>query len=661
MSASIPPPQSPAKTLFEEPPRCKRFLQFIIAPIASAATNRIVQVAVTGALLSTGIGLISEEQARARALKDQEIRDEVRRDQLERIRQHQEWIAAGKPPYVPTTMRTTTRQTTSTTPVTTTSSTTTTVASTTTSATSTTTRDPASNRNRVLLVNYELVNFHLIPRSLFTFHVEPLEGFDDIDVEYMLINPSFVGTTSPDRFGHRFDGLRTSGSRDEHSDYLHSNAIGSHSSIDNEEYWRDYQNVITDVDNIRTLSRTIADRVESSNRNLRSLQLNRFTARAQQMRGIAVPGPSEERNHDERDHELSEAFFHSVDQIAELMDQRTINSGHLMHRVRSRDCISFGMAMRSHASQMGVRNIPRFESVVEAPGFHRLSSEEREWLSNPTTFWYPRGTEIPTFFHTREGIRDRDGNQDPILVEFPQGPEENLEPEFDVPNYAESGYQEVLPTFNRRFLDNTNVNIRDSLEGGPYTSDESSSSGDSDGDDGDHPHEPQNPHNPVGHNSVGHNPVGHQHQGSPNQDHQNHQVRPHSWHHPVGNPIQDQSDMAYNWHHPVGQPEAEVSHHVVGSNAPSISVPSSDPTVDIQFPSTSGTSAFEQQARQRLIDRLNESDDSSSECSQEYEVTFQNKRRRLERSAYGKVLAECKFKARHRFNTFLEIFEVPPK
>lgn len=403
----------------DPPARCKRLVWLI--PVAIA-------------LAGAGVGLIVKEQEKAHYIRSQ---------QEELIRQHNEIQATSTEASTTPVVRTTT--------------------STTTTTTSTT---PAP---RTMLLNYELDNFQYIPRSLFMFMVEPLPGYANIFVEYLLINPDYSATTSPDRIGHRFGD-----NGGPNQDTVDPEAVSQ------EQFWTTTRSIGERINTIQRRADIIHRRVAEANSRLRQLQQAHFSARAEALRQGLDPNVGSTRA-------LNSAFFNEVDRLRVRFDERTTSMTELISLVRQRDCIQYGLAMASHARRSGVVALPHFYISAETPGYTPLSEEERRWLANPTTEWFPRQSTIQTTF----GRDEEDGPHDPAEfnsdhphryyqeLNHPFNEGERPEAPFRLPDYT-AQYALVLPVFDQRTLPNEGVNVGSELYPDTSSDDDSSSSDDSD-------------------------------------------------------------------------------------------------------------------------------------------------------------------------------------
>lgn len=321
-----------------------------------------------------------------------------------------------------------------------------------------------SSEPRILL-NYELEAFRHIPRTLFTFQVEALPAMRNsphYDAEYMLINPQYIAGTSPDRFRHIPE-------IQHHRPWQPARPVLS-THITEENFWSLTDRIQCAIGNIRRNTRRINEEVDAANERLRELQRSRFIERqeyletqfrrqrVQRYRYLQIPEPATYSN----DMVLSGAFFNEVRQLAMLMDERSYESLHLLRLVRMRDCVLYGQAIKSHAKKTGVVGLPQFSMTVLADDVQTypvLNQEEIEWLSNPTTEWFPRQSPITTNFQTNANVNDAPAGQTNQQFVDTRGPEDGRP--FSLPVYY--SYLGVWPGYERRRLTNTEVHIHTSL------------------------------------------------------------------------------------------------------------------------------------------------------------------------------------------------------
>ena len=388
--------------------RCRRFV-FLIPIIVGAA------------VAGSGIALIVEEQQAAK----------LNRDLNERYRTS----------TTPTTRKITTPST-----VTTSKPTTKPTASTVTAPKPTT--KPYS---KILLLNYDLDVYNHIPRGLILFQVQELPAFNGrYDAEYISINPHYLGTTNPDRYQRifRFSDLEIRDDNDLHRMYDFN--------VDTDRYLRQLYRIRNLIKEFQDLSGEIHNALELVNERLRHFQYQRFVRRA----GDLDAGRNSQPLF--YDQELHDAFNNEVQSVMRLLDRRTAISGLLIHEVRNRECLAFGLDMRRHARQSGVIHLPRFYLHTSLLGYTELSPEELRWMQNPTTDWFPRQNYInANFENSAPDHPERPGGRIIMVPShtetFLSGQANHQETGYTDPTYR--GYQSVLPSFGARSFVNDQVNV----------------------------------------------------------------------------------------------------------------------------------------------------------------------------------------------------------
>jgi len=331
-------------------------------------------------------------------------------------------------------------------------------------------RQPANR----MLINFELRDFRLIPRSLFMFVVEPLPRplatSPDYDAEYMLINPDYLAALSPDRWRHS----------PATSSYTHTYRVPiANRHVTDVNFWGLTTLIETRVQQLREVTQNIHERVAAANKRLKEMQRWRFTKRLEilenamwwQRAGYRMPpkGWKFEMNpyQDERDHELNNAFYFEVDNIARLMDQRSFYALDALVNVRRRDCILYGQALKKHGKDHGVPALPRFEINYDDRYYDNLflhvNNEEQEWLLNPTLSWFPRQSYFRTTFEGNASPTHSPDDQTHQHLDHYQGSPEIKQSPFQIPNYPGVIIWPGPPVRLRRQLTNDQVHIYDSL------------------------------------------------------------------------------------------------------------------------------------------------------------------------------------------------------
>ena len=413
MAASFPAsvPKNPRTHHLEWKPRCKR-LVWLLSPIIGAAVAGGAAAAVA----------VEDKKVQDKITELWELKKKALLEEAERLRR-----------------------------------TTTTVPSTTT-VTSTTTPTPGQQQGRQILLNFELEDFNYIPRGLFMFDVQPIPGYENrMDAEYLLLNPDYTAMTNPDRFHNSYK-------RDEYHSSLH------YRQVTNGGFLNEAERLRQKVRPNKQLLKNLHEQVGAANRQLRDLQAARFATRAEEIsRGVIS-------NDGKNDSELSRAVFHEVRWVMGLYNLRTEITAEMVSDNPHLECTMLGNELKKHAQRVGAMgvpttkkekkkdseplakgsNLPDLYLITTAPGYVTLSSEEIEWLANPTMSWLPRQTGIQANFPVPYEDSLENDRRQYYHDNFVQNA---VEPEFQLPTYAE--YDAVFPVFGT--LPNTGCNVQDEL------------------------------------------------------------------------------------------------------------------------------------------------------------------------------------------------------
>ena len=295
-----------------------------------------------------------------------------------------------------------------------------------------------SKEDKYILVNFDLDIFRNIPRTAFNFEVRPVPGFEDkVDAEYLLIKPDFTGTTSADRFTNPY--MLHNPVSSQRITTLHSRL----SSMVLKELIQKFRNILVSI-------RSIAD---PANERLRNIQQERFIRRA----SLLEDGVTTDESTDE---ELSKAFFKEFESVCHLIDERTVLARSIMYEMREKSLIQQGEAVRHHAKTMGVgATLPSFLLKHSRAGKADLSTEEKEWIKDPTISWIPRPVGASVIFKADEE------SPVPLVTEpIPFSLKSEVE-FFELPAYL--NYKAMLPVFGHRSLPNQDIYLHFSLH--PYT------------------------------------------------------------------------------------------------------------------------------------------------------------------------------------------------
>lgn len=301
--------------------------------------------------------------------------------------------------------------------------------------------EPASRSKseKTILLNFDLDSFRLIPRTAFLFEINPVESYSDkYDAEFLLIDPDFTAVQSPDRYSGPIttSGMMPAKLMNKHTARL---ATVSISGI---------------IEEHRKSSKIIRDMVSASNRRLRELQSKRFAQRAAQLeQGIVVK--------ESNDFELSKAFYREFESVGTVFDHRSILTRSLLNQSREKDIVYQAGRIRQHAASQGIPRLPSFwlEKTINLSVLD-ISSEESEWLKDPTIAWSPRQNAVGLSMRASEDARQSYNQMALPLLPKHQGVPP-ITPSFKLPTYQE--YLNINPAYGYRSLPNRGIDVMNSL------------------------------------------------------------------------------------------------------------------------------------------------------------------------------------------------------